>query len=173
MLDMADLAEKRHQALVNHIPVKKQIDDRRRQTLEESQRRSEKEWSGAFEESATTLKQATAIDTEMEEYMKANDIAIDTSLDEAIARSAIKVGDRTYPAKEITRILNQGAKFSVLTAKIKALELQNKELRSKGEKRQASNTTGGGTGGKTNPTDAYEDKKKATFARFAPPAGVK
>jgi len=165
--DVLAKIEARNQALINWQTTKAQIDEEkaRRNTLTKSQ--IGKRWQDAYLSAKQALDDAVKYPEEVAKIIASQQIDDDTTEDEMIAEAALRENSN-YAPEQITRVLQQGAKFKKQKAYTFALEKQVSELNETIKKMRGSGTSDGNIGSSSSgKANEVEERTPATlFAKF-------
>ena len=165
--DVLAKIEARNQALINWQTTKAQIDQEkaRRTTLTKSQ--IGKRWQDAYLSAKQALYDAVKYTEEVAKIIASQQIDDDTTEDEMIAEAALRENSN-YAPEQITRVLQQGAKFKKQKAYTFALEKQVNELNETIKKMRGSGTSDGNIGSSSSgKASEVEERTPATlFAKF-------
>jgi hypothetical protein len=165
--DVLAKIEARNKYLINWKTTKAQLDEEkaRRTTLTKSQ--IGKRWQDAYSTAKQQLDDVVKYSEDIAKIITSNQIDDDTSEDEMIAEAALRENSN-YAPEQITRVLQQGAKFKKARAYSFALEKENAELKETIKKMRGSGTSDGNIGsssaGKAN--EAEEKTPATLFAKF-------
>jgi len=165
--DVLAKIEARNQALINWQNTKAQLDEEkaRRTTLTKSQ--IGKRWQDAYLSAKQSLDDAVKYPEEVAKIIASQQIDDDTTEDELIAEAALRENSN-YAPEQITRVLQQGAKFKKQKAYTFALEKQVLELNETIKKMRGSGTSDGNIGSSSSgKASEVEERTPATlFAKF-------
>ena len=167
--NLISLSERRIEALRNHEVTYATLKEKQKAAREDAARQVSQQWSGAFSEVSKEIEADSSIPKDIEDFMATNGIAIDNTLDETIAASAIKDGAKDYGPRDVARILKQGAAYKKVKAHAAALIKMNEELQQTIKELKGSGTNGQGGGGGKTAEKAKEEGKANFMARFKPP----
>jgi hypothetical protein len=165
--NLAYKIKERNEALQNWEATKAQADEEkmRRESITKSQ--IGKRWQDAYSSAKQQLDDAVKYSEDIAKIISSNQIDDDTSEDEMIAEAALRENSN-YAPEQITRVLQQGAKFKKARAYSFALEKENAELKETIKKMRGSGTSDGNIGsssaGKAN--EAEERTPATLFAKF-------
>jgi hypothetical protein len=165
--DVLGKVENRIQALQNWEVTKQQADEEnfRRASMTKSQ--IGKRWSDAFAQAKQSLEDSIKYPEEIAKIIASQNIDDDTSEDEMIAEAALRENSN-YAPEQITRVLQQGAKFKKAKAYSFALERENAELKETIKKMRGSSTGDGNIGSSSagKATEVEERTPASLFAKF-------
>jgi hypothetical protein len=165
--DVLGKVEARIYALQNWEMTKAQADEEknRRATLTKSQ--IQKRWSDAYAQAKQALEDAVKYPEEIAKIISQQKIDDDNTEDEMIAEAALRENSSFAP-EQITRVLQQGAKFKKSRAYSFALEKENAELKETIKKMRGSGTSEGSIGSSSSgkATQVEERTPEALFAKF-------
>jgi len=165
--DVLGKVENRIQALQNWEVTKQQADEEnfRRASMTKSQ--IGKRWSDAFAQAKQSLEDSIKYPEEIAKIIASQNIDDDTSEDEMIAEAALRENSN-YAPEQITRVLQQGAKFKKAKAYSFALERENSELKETIKKMRGSSTGDGNIGSSSagKATEVEERTPASLFAKF-------
>ena len=165
--DVLAKIEARNQALINWQSTKAQLDEEkaRRTTLTKSQ--IGKRWQDAYLSAKQALDDAVKYPEEVAKIIVSQQIDDDTTEDEMIAEAALRENSN-YAPEQITRVLQQGAKFKKQKAYTFALEKQVSELNETIKKMRGSGTSDGNIGSSSSgkASDVEERTPATLFAKF-------
>jgi len=165
--DVLAKIEARNQALINWQSTKAQLDEEkaRRTTLTKSQ--IGKRWQDAYLSAKQALDDAVKYPEEVAKIIASQQIDDDTTEDEMIAEAALRENSN-YAPEQITRVLQQGAKFKKQKAYTFALERQVSELNETIKKMRGSGTSDGNIGSSSSgkASDVEERTPATLFAKF-------
>ena len=159
--------EARSQAIANWEVTKAQVDEENARRASMSKAQIGKRWQDAYSSAKKQLDDAVKYSEDIAKIISSNQIDDDTSEDEMIAEAALRENSN-YAPEQITRVLQQGAKFKKARAYSFALEKENAELKETIKKMRGSGTSDGNIGsssaGKAN--EAEERTPATLFAKF-------
>jgi hypothetical protein len=159
--------KERNDALLNWEATKAQADEEkvRRTTLTKSQ--IGKRWQDAYLSAKQALDDAVKYPEEIAKIIASQQIDDDNTEDEMIAEAALRENSN-YAPEQITRVLQQGAKFKKQKAYTFALEKQVSELNETIKKMRGSGTSDGNIGSSSSgKASEVEERTPATlFAKF-------
>jgi hypothetical protein len=159
--------EARSQAIANWEVTKAQADEENARRASMSKAQIGKRWQDAYSSAKQQLDDAVKYSEDIAKIITSNQIDDDTSEDEMIAEAALRENSN-YAPEQITRVLQQGAKFKKARAYSFALEKENAELKETIKKMRGSGTSDGSIGsssaGKAN--EAEEKTPATLFAKF-------
>jgi hypothetical protein len=165
--NLAYKIKERNEALQNWEVTKAQADEEkmRRESITKSQ--IGKRWQDAYSSAKQQLDDAVKYSEDIAKIISSQNIDDDTTEDEMIAEAALRENSN-YAPEQITRVLQQGAKFKKARAYSFALEKENAELKETIKKMRGSGTSDGNIGsssaGKAN--EAEERTPATLFAKF-------
>ena len=165
--NLAYKIKERNEALQNWEVTKAQADEEkmRRESITKSQ--IGKRWQDAYSSAKQQLDDAVKYSEDIAKIISSNQIDDDTTEDEMIAEAALRENSN-YAPEQITRVLQQGAKFKKARAYSFALEKENAELKETIKKMRGSGTSDGNIGsssaGKAN--EAEERTPATLFRKF-------
>jgi len=163
--DVLAKIEARNEALINWQVTKAQIDEERSHRASLTKSQVGKRWQDALEQAKKQVD--ISYPEEIAKILASHQYDDDTTEDEMIAEAALRENSN-YAPEQITRVLQQGAKFKKAKAYSFALEKENMELKETIKKMRGSSTGDGTIGsssaGKAN--DAEEKTPAALFAKF-------
>ena len=157
----------RNEALANWEVTKAQADEEktRRATMTKSQ--IGKRWQDAYLQAKQSLEDSIKYPEEIAKIIASQKIDDDTTEDELIAEAALRENSN-YAPEQITRVLQQGAKFKKAKAYSFALERENAELKETIKKMRGSSTSDGlmGSSSSGKATEVEERTPASLFAKF-------
>jgi hypothetical protein len=165
--NLAYKIKERNEALQNWEVTKAQADEEkmRRESITKSQ--IGKRWQDAYSSAKQQLDDAVKYSEDIAKIISSQNIDDDTTEDEMIAEAALRENSN-YAPEQITRVLQQGAKFKKARAYSFALEKENAELKETIKKMRGSGTSDGNIGsssaGKAN--EAEERTPADLFRKF-------
>ena len=163
--DVLAKIEARNEALINWQVTKAQIDEERSHRASLTKSQVGKRWQDALEQAKKQVD--ISYPEEIAKILASHQYDDDTTEDEMIAEAALRENSN-YAPEQITRVLQQGAKFKKAKAYSFALEKENMELKETIKKMRGSSTGDGTIGsssaGKAN--DAEEKTPAALFRKF-------
>lgn len=163
--DILAKIEARNEALINWQVTKAQIDEERSHRASLTKSQVGKRWQEALEQAKKQVD--ISYPEEIAKILASHQYDDDTTEDEMIAEAALRENSN-YAPEQITRVLQQGAKFKKAKAYSFALEKENAELKETIKKMRGSSTGDGTIGsssaGKAN--DAEEKTPAALFRKF-------
>lgn len=159
--------EARNQAIANWEVTKAQVDEENARRASMSKAQIGKRWQDAYSSAKQQLDDAVKYSEDIAKIISSQNIDDDTTEDEMIAEAALRENSN-YAPEQITRVLQQGAKFKKARAYSFALEKENAELKETIKKMRGSGTSDGNIGsssaGKAN--EAEERTPATLFAKF-------
>jgi len=159
--------EARSQAIANWEVTKAQADEENARRASITKAQIGKRWQDAYSSAKQQLDDAVRYSEDIAKIISSNQIDDDTSEDEMIAEAALRENSN-YAPEQITRVLQQGAKFKKARAYSFALEKENAELKETIKKMRGSGTSDGNIGsssaGKAN--EAEERTPADLFRKF-------
>jgi len=165
--DVLGKVEARNIALQNWEVTKAQTEEEKNRRASATKSQVGKRWQDAFAENKKLLDDAIKYPEEIAKILASHQYDDDTTEDELIAEAALR-DNSNYAPEQITRVLQQGAKFKKAKAYSFALEKENSELKETIKKMRGSSTSEGNIGsssaGKAN--EVEERTPEALFARF-------
>jgi hypothetical protein len=165
--DVLNKIEARNQAIANWEVTKAQVDEENARRASMSKAQIGKRWQDAYSSAKQQLDDAVKYSEDIAKIISSNQIDDDTTEDEMIAEAALRENSN-YAPEQITRVLQQGAKFKKARAYSFALEKENAELKETIKKMRGSGTSDGNIGsssaGKAN--EAEERTPATLFAKF-------
>ena len=165
--DVLNKIEARSQAIANWEVTKAQVDEENARRASMSKAQIGKRWQDAYSSSKQQLDDAVKYSEDIAKIISSQNIDDDTTEDEMIAEAALRENSN-YAPEQITRVLQQGAKFKKARAYSFALEKENAELKETIKKMRGSGTSDGNIGsssaGKAN--EAEERTPATLFAKF-------
>jgi hypothetical protein len=163
--DVMAKIEARNNALNDWQNTKARIDEENTRKAHATRSQVGKRWQDAFSQAKQMLDEAIKYPEEIAKIIASQQIDDDTSEDEMIAEAALRENSN-YAPEQITRVLQQGAKFKKQKAYTFALEKQVSELNETIRKMRGS-STGDGTIGSSSAGKANEVEEKTPAALFA------
>jgi hypothetical protein len=165
--DVLAKIEARNEALINWQTTKAQIDEEKNRRASMTKTQIGKRWQDAFAQAKQQLDDAIKYPEEVSKIIASQKIDDDTSEDELIAEAALRENSNFTP-EQITRVLQQGAKFKKSRAYTFALEKQVSELNETIKKMRGSGTSEGSIGSSSSgrATESEERTPAALFAKF-------
>lgn len=165
--DVLAKVEARMGALQNWEVTKAQADEEKARRAQMNKSQIQKRWQDAFESAKQALADSVKYPEEIAKIISSNKIDDDNSEDEMIAEAALR-DTSPYAPEQITRILQQGAKFKKAKAYSFALEKENAELKETIKKMRGSNTSEGGIGSSSagKASQVEERTPDALFSKF-------
>ena len=165
--DVLGKVEARNLALQNWEVTKSQTDEEKNRRVNETKSQVGRRWQNAFAENKKMLDEAIKYPEDIAKILASHQYDDDTTEDELIAEAALRENSN-YAPEQITRVLQQGAKFKKAKAYSFALEKENLELKETIKKMRGSSTSEGNIGssstGKAN--EVEERTPAALFAKF-------
>jgi len=165
--DILGKVELRNLALQDWETTKARTDEENSRRQNNNKSQLTKRWSDAFSHAKQQLDDAIKYPEDIAKIISSQNIDDDTSEDEMIAEAALRENSN-YTPEQITRILQQGAKFKKARAFSFALKKENAELKETIKKMRGSSTSEGSVGssasGKTSQSDDYTPA--GLFAKF-------
>lgn len=159
--------EVRSQAIANWEVTKAQADEENARRASMNKAQIGKRWQDAYSSAKQQLDDAVKYSEDIAKIIASQNIDDDTSEDEMIAEAALRENSN-YAPEQITRVLQQGAKFKKARAYSFALEKENAELKETIKKMRGSGTSDGNIGsssaGKAN--EVEERTPASLFAKF-------
>lgn len=159
---MIILAEKQHNAVVNHEKTRAEIMQRRKEAAIEAQKKISEEWGGAFSSVEGEIKSSLQIPSDFVDYIKVDD---QDTTDYKIAESAVRDGATGYSPREVSRVLRQGAAYKTAIAQRDAAIKLAKELQDTIAELKGGRTTGGGQA----TSESKSNDLQSFFSRFSGP----
>ena len=165
--DVLGKVENRIQALQNWEVTKQQADEENSRRASMTKSQIGKRWSDAFAQAKQSLEDSIKYPEEIAKIIASQNIDDDTSEDEMIAEAALRENSN-YAPEQITRVLQQGAKFKKAKAYSFALERENAELKETIKKMRGSSTGDGNIGSSSagKATEVEERTPAGLFAKF-------
>ena len=165
--DVLGKVENRIQALQNWEVTKQQADEENSRRASMTKSQIGKRWQDAFAQAKQSLEDSIKYPEEIAKIIASQNIDDDTSEDEMIAEAALRENSN-YAPEQITRVLQQGAKFKKAKAYSFALERENAELKETIKKMRGSSTGDGNIGSSSagKATDVEERTPASLFAKF-------
>ena len=165
--DVLGKVENRLQALQNWEVTKQQADEENSRRASMTKSQIGKRWNDAFAQAKQSLEDSIKYPEEIAKIIASQNIDDDTSEDEMIAEAALRENSN-YAPEQITRVLQQGAKFKKAKAYSFALERENAELKETIKKMRGSSTGDGNIGSSSagKATDVEERTPASLFAKF-------
>ena len=165
--DVLGKVENRLQALQNWEVTKQQADEENSRRASMTKSQIGKRWQDAFAQAKQSLEDSIKYPEEIAKIIASQNIDDDTSEDEMIAEAALRENSN-YAPEQITRVLQQGAKFKKAKAYSFALERENAELKETIKKMRGSSTGDGNIGSSSagKATDVEERTPASLFAKF-------
>ena len=165
--DVLGKVEARINALQNWEVTKAQADEEKARRASMSKNQIQKRWQDAYIQAKQSLEDSVKYPEEIAKIISSQSIDDDTTEDEMIAEAALRENSN-YAPEQITRVLQQGAKFKKAKAYSFALERENAELKETIKKMRGSSTSEGSVGssasGKSN--QAEDLTPAGLFAKF-------
>jgi len=165
--DVLGKVEARINALQNWEVTKAQADEEKARRASMSKNQIQKRWQDAFIQAKQSLEDSVKYPEEIAKIIASQSIDDDTTEDEMIAEAALRENSN-YAPEQITRVLQQGAKFKKAKAYSFALEKENAELKETIKKMRGSSTSEGSVGSSASGKSSQsEDLTPAgLFAKF-------
>ena len=165
--DVLGKVENRIQALQNWEVTKQQADEENSRRASMTKSQIGKRWQDAFAQAKQSLEDSIKYPEEIAKIIASQNIDDDTSEDEMIAEAALRENSN-YAPEQITRVLQQGAKFKKAKAYSFALERENEELKETIKKMRGSSTGDGNIGSSSagKATEVEERTPAGLFAKF-------
>ena len=165
--DVLGKVENRIQALQNWEVTKQQADEENSRRASMTKSQIGKRWQDAFAQAKQSLEDSIKYPEEIAKIIASQNIDDDTSEDEMIAEAALRENSN-YAPEQITRVLQQGAKFKKAKAYSFALERENAELKETIKKMRGSSTGDGNIGSSSagKATEVEERTPASLFAKF-------
>ena len=165
--DVLGKVENRIQALQNWEVTKQQADEENSRRVSMTKSQIGKRWNDAFAQAKQSLEDSIKYPEEIAKIIASQNIDDDTSEDEMIAEAALRENSN-YAPEQITRVLQQGAKFKKAKAYSFALERENEELKETIKKMRGSSTGDGNIGSSSagKATEVEERTPAGLFAKF-------
>ena len=165
--DVLGKVENRIQALQNWEVTKQQADEENSRRASMTKSQIGKRWQDAFAQAKQSLEDSIKYPEEIAKIIASQNIYDDTSEDEMIAEAALRENSN-YAPEQITRVLQQGAKFKKAKAYSFALERENAELKETIKKMRGSSTGDGNIGSSSagKATEVEERTPASLFAKF-------
>ena len=165
--DVLGKVESRIQALQNWEVTKAQADEEKSRRANMTKTQIGKRWQDAYLQAKQSLEDSIKYPEEIAKIIASQKIDDDTTEDELIAEAALRENSN-YAPEQITRVLQQGAKFKKAKAYSFALERENAELKETIKKMRGSSTgdstMSSSSSGKANETE--ERTPASLFAKF-------
>jgi hypothetical protein len=163
--DILSKIEARNQALINWQTTKAQIDEENNRRASITKSQVGKRWQEALEQAKQQVE--ISYPEEIAKILASHQYDDDTTEDELIAEAALRENSN-YAPEQITRVLQQGAKFKKAKAYSFALEKENSELKETIKKMRGSGTSEGSIGSSSagKATEIEERTPAALFAKF-------
>jgi len=165
--DVLGKIEARNNALLNWETTKAQADEEKARRASMAKSQIGKRWQDAYSQAKQQLDDAIKYPEEVAKIISSQNIDDDNTEDELIAEAALRENSNFAP-EQITRVLQQGAKFKKQRAYTFALEKQVAELNETIRKMRGSGTSDGNIGsssaGKANAQE--ERTPEALFRKF-------
>lgn len=157
----------RNEALQNWEVTKAQADEEKARRTALNKNQINKRWNDAFSQSKKELDDMIKYPEEIAKVIASNKIDDDTSEDELIAEAALRENSSFAP-EQITRVLQQGAKFKKQRAYTFALEKQVAELNETIKKMRGSSTSEGSVSSSSSGKANQEEERtpESLFAKF-------
>jgi hypothetical protein len=163
--DILAKIESRNEALQNWEITKARTDEEKARRSSMSKAQIGKRWQDAYISAKQQLEDSIKYPEDVAKIISSQNIDDDTTEDELIAEAALRENSNFAP-EQITRVLQQGAKFKKQKAYTFALEKQVAELNETIRKMRGS-STGDGTIGSSSAGKATEAEEKTPAALFA------
>ena len=165
--DVLGKVENRIQALQNWEVTKQRADEENSRRVSMTKSQIGKRWNDAFAQAKQSLEDSIKYPEEIAKIIASQNIDDDTSEDEMIAEAALRENSN-YAPEQITRVLQQGAKFKKAKAYSFALERENAELKETIKKMRGSSTGDGNIGSSSagKATEVEERTPASLFAKF-------
>jgi len=165
--DVLGKVENRIQALQNWEITKAQADDEKVRRANMTKSQIGKRWQDAFLQAKQSLEDSIKYPEDIAKIIASQKIDDDTTEDELIAEAALRENSN-YAPEQITRVLQQGAKFKKAKAYSFALERENAELKETIKKMRGSSTSDGlmGSSSSGKATEVEERTPASLFAKF-------
>jgi len=161
--DVLAKIEARNEALINWQTTKAQIDEENNRRVSMTKSQVGKRWQEALAQAKQQVE--ISYPEEIAKILASHQYDDDTTEDELIAEAALRENSN-YAPEQITRVLQQGAKFKKAKAYSFALEKENIELKETIKKMRGS-STGDGTIGSSSAGKASDVEEKTPAALFA------
>jgi len=161
--DVLAKIEARNEALMNWQVTKAQIEEENSRRASMTKSQVGKRWQEALEQAKQQVN--VSYPEEIAKILASHQYDDDTTEDELIAEAALRENSN-YAPEQITRVLQQGAKFKKAKAYSFALERENAELKETIKKMRGS-STGDGTIGSSSAGKANDMEEKTPAALFA------
>lgn len=165
--DVLGKIEARNNALINWETTKAQAEEEKQRRTMLAKTQIGKRWQDAYLDAKKQLDESVKYPEEVAKIIASQNIDDDNTEDELIAEAALRENSNFAP-EQITRVLQQGAKFKKQKAYTFALEKQIQELNETIRKMRGSGTSDGNIGsssaGKSNQQE--ERTPEALFAKF-------
>jgi len=165
--DVLGKVESRVQALQEWEVTRSRTEEEKSRRAQMNRSQVSKRWNDAFAEAKKQLDDSIKYPEEVAKLIASNKIDDDTSEDELIAESALRENSNFAP-EQITRVLQQGAKFKKARAYTFALEKQVSELNETIKKMRGSSTSEGGVSSSSSGKANQEEEltPAGLFAKF-------
>jgi len=165
--DVLGRVENRISALQDWEVTKARTDEENNRRINTNKSQISKRWSDAFESAKNQLVDSIKYSEDIAKIISSQNIDDDTSEDELIAEAALRENSN-YAPEQITRVLQQGAKFKKAKAYSFALERENAELKETIKKMRGSSTSEGGVSSSSSgkASQIEERTPEALFAKF-------
>ena len=165
--DVLGKVESRIQALQEWEVTRSRTEEEKSRRTQMNKSQVSKRWNDAFAEAKKQLDDSIKYPEEVAKLIASNKIDDDTSEDELIAESALRENSNFAP-EQITRVLQQGAKFKKARAYTFALEKQVSELNETIKKMRGSSTSEGGVSSSSSGKANQEEEltPAGLFAKF-------
>lgn len=165
--DVLGRVENRIVALQDWEVTKARTDEENNRRISTNKSQISKRWSDAFASAKQQLADSIKYSEDIAKIISSNNIDDDTSEDEMIAEAALRENSN-YAPEQITRVLQQGAKFKKAKAYSFALERENAELKETIKKMRGSSTSEGGVSSSSSgkASQIEERTPEALFAKF-------
>jgi len=160
--DVLAKIEARNEALINWQATKAQIDEENNRRVSMTKSQVGKRWQEALAQAKQQVE--ISYPEEIAKILASHQYDDDTTEDELIAEAALRENSN-YAPEQITRVLQQGAKFKKAKAYSFALEKENIELKETIKKMRGS-STGDGTIGSSSAGKASDVEEKTPAALF-------
>jgi len=163
--DVLAKIEARNEALINWQTTKAQIDEENNRRVSMTKSQVGKRWQEALAQAKQQVE--ISYPEEIAKILASHQYDDDTTEDELIAEAALRENSN-YAPEQITRVLQQGAKFKKAKAYSFALEKENIELKETIKKMRGSSTGDGAIGSSSagKASDVEEKTPAALFAKF-------
>jgi hypothetical protein len=165
--DVLGKVEARIYALQNWEVTKAQADEEKARRASMSKSQIQKRWQDAYTQAKQSLEDSVKYPEEIAKIISSQSIDDDTTEDEMIAEAALRENSN-YAPEQITRVLQQGAKFKKAKAYSFALERENAELKETIKKMRGSSTSEGSVGSSASGKSSQADDltPAGLFAKF-------